>query len=119
VDGTKESDMSLNYDPDQPAGGSPALTGHAVLDSHLRTVGKVTDVLFDDTEMKARWEVVKMGVLRREHYVPLADSYLDEEGSLVVPYDKSSIEHAPHARGAHVLTAEVARELLDYYGIAA
>jgi hypothetical protein len=111
--------MTFNYDPDRPTGGPPALTGHAVLDSNLRTVGKVTDVLYDEREMKARWVVVKTGVLRGEHYVPLADTYVDDNGRLVVPHDKSSIQHAPHARGAHVLTQEVARELRDYYSIAA
>jgi len=62
---------------------------------------------------------VKMGVFAGEHYVPLMNAYVDEDGRLVVPFDKSSIKRAPKVRGDHVLTAEVQRELRDYYGVAA
>jgi PRC-barrel domain protein len=102
------------------AGGRPGgLAGHRVVDTHLRAVGRVTDVLYDERELGPRWAVVKTGMLGGEHYLPLAQSYLDEDGRLVVPHDKASVKHAPRARRDHVLTRETARELRDYYGIAA
>jgi len=95
------------------------ISGHPVLDMQLENVGKVTDVLYDAAETVARWAVVKTGVFGGEHYVPLDNSYLDEDGRLVLPFDKASIKRAPKARGAHVITDDVARELWDYYGVAA
>jgi hypothetical protein len=105
----------FGYSHDTP----PALAGHTVIDTELRPVGKVTDVLYDERERAPRWAIVQTGLLRSEHYVPLADSYLDEDDRLVVPHDRMSIKHAPRARRDHVVTREVARELRDYYGVAA
>jgi hypothetical protein len=51
--------------------------------------------------------------------MPLDDSYVDDAGRLVVPFDKASIKRAPKAGREHVLTPDVARELRDYYGRAA
>jgi hypothetical protein len=96
-----------------------ALAGQVVVDGHLQTVGTVTLVLDDERETTPRWAVVRMGVWRGEHYVPLADTYVDHDGRLVVPFDKTSIKHAPHARGDHVISVAVALRLRDYYGIAA
>ena len=105
----------FGYSHDTP----PALAGHAVIDTEHKPVGKVTDVLYDEREQTPRWAVVQTGLLRSERYIPLAASYLDEAGRLVVPHDKMSIKHAPRARRDHVVTREVARELRDYYGVAA
>ncbi len=95
------------------------LNDSTVVDTQLQPIGKVTDVLFADSEFTPRWAVVKTGFLGGEHFVPLQNAYVDEGGRLVVPFDKASIKRVPKPRGDHVLTPEVAKELREYYGIAA
>jgi hypothetical protein len=96
-----------------------ALAGHAVIDSHMDTVGTISYVLYDERELSPRWAVVKLGALRGQHFVPLADSYIDHDGRVVVPYEKTVIQRAPRARRAHMVDIRAARELRDYYGVAA
>jgi len=116
---TKEAAMGLTPESHEPEEGTPRLTGNPVLDASLEKVGTVTDVLFDDGDNAPRWAVVKTGFLGGEHFVPLDETYLDENGRLVVPLTKMTIRHAPRARRDHILTLQARRELRDYYGIAA
>jgi hypothetical protein len=110
--------MTYEREPNTP-GPSPALNDAPVVDTQLQPVGRVTDVLFDDREFSPRWAVVKTGFFGGERFVPLQNAYLDDAGRLVVPFDKTSIKRAPKTRGDHVVSPEVAKELRDYYGIAA
>ena len=98
---------------------SPGLNDAPVVDNRYQPVGKVTDVLFDDREFSPRWAVVKTGFFGGERFVPLQNAYVDEAGRLVVPFDKVTIKRAPKTHGNHVLSAEIAKELRDHYGIAA
>ena len=95
------------------------LSGLPVMDVHMESVGKVTDVIYDDRDLRARWAVVKTGRLGGEHAVPLDNSYVADAGELVVPFDKMSIKHAPRVNHEHILTPQLERELRDYYGVAA
>jgi hypothetical protein len=97
----------------------PTLTGHTVVDTNLRRIGTVTDVLYDEREQSPRWAVVKTGLVSSGHFVPLAASYVDEDGRLVVPHDKASIRHAPRAGRDHIVTRDIDRKLRDDYGMAA
>jgi hypothetical protein len=98
---------------------APSLTGHTVVDPNLKRIGTVTDVLYDEREQSPRWAVVKTGIVGGEHFVPLAASYVDEDGRLIVPHDKASIKHAPRAGRDHVVTHDVDRKLREHYRIAA
>jgi hypothetical protein len=111
--------MTFDHPLDRPTPRPAGLAGHAVVDTHLKTVGTVTDVLFDEREIAPVWAVVRTGVLGGEHYVPLADSYVDHNGRLVVPHAKYSIRHAPRARRDHVVTRAVALKVHEYYSMAA
>jgi len=111
--------MTFQMDPDHAHARWPTLAGHPVIDPQMRRVGTVTDVLFDERQQVPRWAVVKTGVVSGEHFVPLAASYVDEDGRLVVPHDKASIKRAPRAGRDHVMTREVNLKLRDYYSIAA
>jgi hypothetical protein len=111
--------MTFDHNPERIHDPWPSLAGHDVFDSHLHRVGTVTDVLFDELEQEPRWAVVKTGVVSGEHFVPLARSYLDQDGRLVVPHDKASVKRAPRAGRDHIVTRDVARKLRDYYSIAA
>jgi hypothetical protein len=97
----------------------PQINGHRVVDTRMATIGKVTDVLYDNAEMEPRWAVVKVGTFGAEHYMPLMEAYVDHEGRVVVPFDKMSIKRAPRAGKDHVLSPDDERALRDYYGIAA
>jgi hypothetical protein len=111
--------MTFTHEPYETGDAPVALAGHTVVDTQMAKVGKVTDVLFDDRAAVPRWAVVKTGIIRGEHLVPLEQTYVDTDGRLVVPLSKSSIKRAPRIRRDHVLTLEAQHELRDYYGIAA
>ena len=111
--------MSSEQESDERRAAAPLLTGQAVVDKRLEKVGTVTDVLFDDHEQTPQWAIVKTGILGSGHLVPLDDTYVAQDGRLVVPLDKSTIKRAPRARRDHVLTLETRRALRDYYGKAA
>src|SRR5258705_10051934 len=110
--------MTFAHDPleDHP---DFSFHGRIVVDTHHVEVGTITDVIFDDVSSSPSWAIVKTGALRGEHYMPLSDTYVADDGRLVVPFDKTSIKHAPKAGRDHVITPGVARELRDYYGRAA
>jgi hypothetical protein len=94
---------------------SAGLTGHTVVDSELARVGKVTDVLSDESVGVARWAVVKTGLIDGEHIMPLDGSYLDTEDRLVVPFNRAAVKRTPRIGRDHVLTPRVIRDLRDYY----
>ena len=110
--------MTYEREPNASAA-SPGLNDAPVVDTNQQLVGRVTDVLFDDREFSPRWAVVKTGLFGGERFVPLQNAYVDEAGRLVVSFDKTSIKRAPKTRGDHLLSPEVAKELRDYYGVAA
>jgi len=121
VSDEKVVDMTFDHDP-RPAQSREedpptTLTGRTVLDSRSARVGTVTDVLFD--ESRPDWLVVKTGPLSGEHFVPLASTYVDADGRVIVPLYKAEIRHAPRARRDHVITPQAQNELRDYYGRAA
>ena len=57
----------------------------------LAKLGKVTDVIFDDRAGEPRWAIVRTGILGGERYVPLDNSYVDEDGRVVVSLDRASV----------------------------
>jgi hypothetical protein len=111
--------MTFKHEPYETRDAPVTLAGHTVVDTQLAKVGTVTDVLFDDRAAAPRWAIVKTGIISREHFVPLDNTYVDADGRLVVPLNKSNIKRAPRVRRDHVMTPETQRELRDYYGIAA
>jgi hypothetical protein len=95
-----------------------AYRGHRVVDGHHRPIGKVTDVIYDDTGVP-KWAVISPGIFRSEHFLPLDHSYLSLEGNLVVPFDKRTVARSPKAERDHVLTPIIERALEQYYQLAA
>jgi PRC-barrel domain len=110
--------LAMTYS--QPESTPTTFSEAEVVDLQLQPVGKVTDVLFDNREFTPRWAIVKTGFFGGERFVPLQDSYIDQDGRLVVPFEKTAIKRAPKPRNSdHVISPEVAKELRDYYGVAA
>lgn len=96
----------------------PTFHGHPVHDANGNEVGTITDVVYDQGSMRPRWGVVSPGRLKAPHYVPLNPPvYVSDNGAVIVPYDKHVILHAPKARGQHVLTPQIERELEVHYSV--
>ena len=89
--------------------------GHRMVSEQGTVIGRVNDVLIDQTASDDAWAVVSTGFMRSEHFVPLTSAYIADDGDVVVPYDKSTIKRAPRA-AEHVLTTPVRKELAAYYG---
>lgn len=97
----------------------PTLTDHEVVDDHHVKVGKVTDVIYDETPgARPRWATVKMHAVGREHLAPLEGSYMSDDGRLVLAFDKERVKHAPTAPHDHVLSRELEQELVRHYALA-
>jgi hypothetical protein len=78
-------------------------------------LGRVNDVLYGDESSNSPWAVVGTGWFGTERFVPLHGAYLATDGKVVVPYDKSTVKHAPRA-GDHALVPAVRAALAAYYG---
>jgi sporulation protein YlmC with PRC-barrel domain len=104
-------------DPD----GLTTFSGHDVLDDQNQYVGKVTDVVYDESageiSSTPTWLVVDPGLLRTAHYVPAAGAYRTAEGAIVVPWDKEWIKSATKAQRDHILTDEQRKELRAHYAM--
>ena len=90
---------------------------HEVVDEQHNTVGKITDVLYDDDETEPKWLVVKPGPLSKERYVPIEGSYESEDGDIVVPFDKKWVKQAPKASGDHVLDHDTEADAAEHYDV--
>jgi sporulation protein YlmC with PRC-barrel domain len=88
---------------------------HRVIHEEGEPIGTIVDVLFDP-EGAPRWAVVKPGMLRRAHYMPLDQAYTSEDGDVVVPYRKETVTHAPVATADHIVTEDLEREIAVHYG---
>ncbi len=101
----------------------PTYTGHHVLDERGDDIGRVIDVVYtdpdssDDGSMIPHWLVVDPGLLRSAHYVPIEGSYITEEGSVVIPWDRRWVKSAPKASGDHLLTHDQVTELEQHYAM--
>ena len=89
--------------------------GHRMVSDRGAVIGRVSDVLIDESAADDAWAVVSTGLLRSEHFVPLTAAYITHDGDVVVPYEKNTIKRAPRA-SEHVLSSPVRKELAAYYG---
>jgi hypothetical protein len=91
--------------------------GTKVVDARGHAVGKVADVLYDDHTLEPRWVAVNLGFLHRHRpLVPLDETYLSEDGNLVIPFSAEAVKHAPGAQGTTPTISE-AHEVARYYGM--
>jgi len=91
-------------------------SGVDLLDETGHRLGTVEDVVYDDPEvLEPTWLVVKPGMLRGHHYVPVAGSYRTTDAKLVSPYSADQIKSAPKAGSEHVLDADTRTRLIEHY----
>jgi hypothetical protein len=118
----------MSTDPNSAYEGT-VYTGHNVIDEHGNSLGKVTDVLYDDdigsvdtsnpdAPRSPSWLVVDPGVMRAAHYLPVAGSYRTDDGTIVTPWDKDWVKSALKAHHDHVLTRDERAELIAHYALA-
>jgi sporulation protein YlmC with PRC-barrel domain len=88
-----------------------------VMDPDGHKVGTVSDVVSDAATLEPRWLVVDTGMLRASHYVPITGIVRTDEGEIVVPFSKETVQQSAKAHGDHVLTTSEEGELAAYYGL--
>lgn len=118
----------MDFHPNSDAAEHAVYTGHDVIDEQGNKLGRVTDVIYDDTETTTvasvdgartpTWLVVDPGMLRAAHYVPVAGSYRTAEGTIVTPWDKDWVKAALKASHDHILSRDERDELLAHYAMA-
>lgn len=92
---------------------------HRMINDRGVVIGRVEDVRYGGVSSEAStdglWAVVATGRFGTERFVPLHEAYLASDGNVVVPYDETTVEHAPRA-GNHCLLPALRAALAAYYG---
>ena len=97
---------------------STSFVGQHVIDDQHESVGKVTDVLYDQGSDHVEWLVVKPGLLGGERYVPAEGAYQTADGEVVVPFDKRWVKRGPRAGSDHTLTSRERADVAAHYDVA-
>jgi len=98
---------------------TPHLTGQEVVGQRGESIGKAADVLYDDeaTE-RPTWVRVDHGLLHSKHtLIPLEGAYQEDNGTLVVPWDKDTVHRAPKVKTDVAITKDLRDRLVSYYGV--
>ena len=116
-DATKQPAVVLGVDDDGAGDAEPPIvySERRVIDEKGNSLGRVSDVIFEGTDSKPTWMVVKPGVFRAARYVPVRGSYATVTDKLVVPFDQRTISSSPKAKGTHVLTSRERSLLTQHY----
>jgi hypothetical protein len=92
-----------------------AHVGDNLHDRAGQKIGKITDVIYDHRTLEPRWFVVKVGLLKGHHLVPVGS--VSMSGSEVaVPYDKELVQTAPKPEGP-VATETEQEALVAHYSV--
>jgi hypothetical protein len=112
VEHAREEAITVEFDH------TPHLTGQEVIGEHGEAIGKAADVLYDDEASDhPTWVRVDHGLLHSKHtLVPLEGAYQADNGTLVVPFDKDTVHHAPKVKSGVPITKDLRERLVSYYG---
>lgn len=91
------------------------LVGRIVVDLRHEPIGKVVDVIFEDTGSDPKLAVVDPGLFRSSRYVPLARFARTGDGRIVLPYAADVVRSAPKAPREHIVTRELEDRVADHY----
>jgi len=114
-DGVEHDQPEVHTDAALSAADTEEFRDHRVVDEHAEEIGKVTDVIYDPATNRPTWLVVHTGLSHGDHYMPVSGTYRSENGDLVSPFDKHTVQHAPKANKDHVLARELESELRASY----
>lgn len=91
------------------------LTGTQLVGRDGEGIGAIDRVFNKDSTDEPAWVTVRMGVMRREHIMPLEGSQVEED-SIRVPYTQEMVKNSPKLEIEHVLTGQDISVLARYYG---
>ncbi|MDH3250059.1 MAG: PRC-barrel domain-containing protein [Acidimicrobiia bacterium] len=91
------------------------LVGRIVVDLRHEPIGKVVDVIFEDSGSAPKVGVVDPGLFRSSRYVPLARFGRTGDGRIVLPFEAEVVRSAPKAPKEHIVTPELEDLLADHY----
>ena len=92
------------------------LKDREVIDRHGEKIGKVSDVLYDESsELSPSWLIVNPGLFRAEHFVPADGAVTTDEQALRVPYDIDTVRSSPKVPSDHVIPSAAKAVLRDHY----
>jgi uncharacterized protein (TIGR02271 family) len=94
------------------------LSGTQMVGRDGEGIGVVERVFNKDSTDEPAWVSVRLGVMRREHILPLEGSQMDAD-SIRVPYTQEMVKNSPKLEIDHVLGAEDISALSQYYGTTA
>ncbi len=86
-----------------------------VIDRGGEKVGTVSDVVSDTATLEPKWLIVDVGLMKTSHYLPVEAVQRNDEGQLIIPFDKETVKTATKPNKGHVLTPEDDRELREHY----
>ena len=89
--------------------------GDELYDPSRHKIGKITDVIFDDRTMQPQWYVVRVGMLKGNHLVPVRSVSVSNKG-VTVAYDKILVQSAPKPEGPIPTETEL-NALCAHYGV--
>jgi hypothetical protein len=92
-----------------------AHVGDDLYDPSGHKIGKIADVMFDDRTLQPEWYVVRVGMLKGNHLVPVG-SVSASDNRAAVPYDKELVQSAPKLQGPTPTDTE-RQALTAHYGI--
>jgi uncharacterized protein YrrD len=117
----KQTDTNGTRRPDVDNDFTPHLTGQEVIGQRGEAIGKAADVLYEDEAADhPTWVRVDHGLLHSKHtLVPLQGAYQEDDGRLVVAFDKDTVHHAPKVKTDVAMTKDLKDRLVSYYGVSA
>jgi hypothetical protein len=92
-----------------------AQVGDNLYDPSGHKIGKITDVTLDDQTLQPLWYVVRVGMRKGNHLVPVGSVSASDNGP-AVPYDKERVQSAPQPDGP-IPTKEEHAALSAHYGV--
>ncbi len=94
------------------------LVGQRLLDADGVTVGAVSSILINPDTRRGGWLMVELGGGTGPRLLPVSAASADGTGVLRVAWSLSAIAGSPAPpRGSAVVTDDLARRLLDHYGL--
>jgi hypothetical protein len=80
-------------------------------------IGSIDEIYLDAQTNEPEWALVNTGLFgTKRTFVPLTE-VTEEDGTLTVPFDKSTVKDAPKVEPDGQLTHSEEEELYGYYGI--
>ena len=95
-----------------------ALYGKTVIGSDGEEIGKIDNLYTtndkDDTPVLA---TISTGWLSKSSFMPLAGVEVRDEDTVIAPYTKDRVKHAPEINSDEDVSLEEGEELYDYYNL--